>query len=34
MNPFKDKIYQSAIAQLKQKEALLTEERKILLKVF
>ncbi|MBM3167991.1 MAG: hypothetical protein FJZ76_01810 [Bacteroidetes bacterium] len=28
MNPFKDKIYQSAIAQLKQKEALLTEERK------
>lgn len=28
MNPFKDKIYQSAIAQLKQKETLLTEERK------
>lgn len=28
MNPFKSAVYQTAIAQLKQKEALLAEERK------
>lgn len=28
MNPFKSAVYQTAIAQLKQKEALLSEERK------